>query len=71
MRPQWWPMSGVPFEDMWADDRHWFPIIAQDQCFQGKALFRGTEAMLDIQLSTVDVLDERYPETCGRYDAPA
>lgn len=36
MRPQWFPLDALPYDEMWGDDKHWMPLI-----FAGKR-FRGT-----------------------------
>lgn len=27
MRPQWWPIKDIPYDDMWADDKIWLPEL--------------------------------------------
>lgn len=27
MRPQWFAESALPFDNMWPDDRHWLPLL--------------------------------------------
>lgn len=27
MAPDWFPMDGIPYDRMWADDAHWLPIV--------------------------------------------
>lgn len=39
MRPQWFHYSEVPFAQMWADDRYWFPYLQSDMLFKGRFLF--------------------------------
>lgn len=31
MRPQWYPLSRLPFQDMWAADALWIPLILQGE----------------------------------------
>nr|XP_044602799.1 7,8-dihydro-8-oxoguanine triphosphatase isoform X1 [Equus asinus] len=35
MRPQWFQLDQIPFEDMWPDDRYWFPLLLQKKKFHG------------------------------------
>jgi 8-oxo-dGTP diphosphatase len=35
MRPQWFPISAVPYEHMWADDRYWLPHILAGERLSG------------------------------------
>jgi 8-oxo-dGTP pyrophosphatase MutT (NUDIX family) len=35
MRPEWFLWDDVPFDLMWADDRHWFPYFRSGRFFSG------------------------------------
>ena len=37
--PLWVPIDAVPFDQMWADDRLWFPHLLSGQLFRGRFLF--------------------------------
>jgi 8-oxo-dGTP diphosphatase len=37
--PLWTSINGVPFDQMWADDRLWFPYLLSGQHFHGRFLF--------------------------------
>lgn len=39
--PFWTPVTEVPFEAMWADDRHWFPALLEGRYFRGYFTFDG------------------------------
>jgi 8-oxo-dGTP diphosphatase/2-hydroxy-dATP diphosphatase len=54
MRPQWFdlsPQAGstadalelgpIPFDDMWEDDKYWFPMLLSDAKFIGRVDFSG------------------------------
>jgi 8-oxo-dGTP diphosphatase len=43
--PLWTPIDAVPFDQMWADDRIWFPHILNDRSFRGRFLFDGDELL--------------------------
>lgn len=51
-KPLWVPLDQIPFERMWADDRHWIPLMLARTKFSGRFLFDG-EAMLwhDIRIN--------------------
>jgi 8-oxo-dGTP diphosphatase/2-hydroxy-dATP diphosphatase len=36
MRPQWYRDSEVPFDKMWADDKHWLPLVLGGQSIIGR-----------------------------------
>ncbi len=39
--PMWTPLARIPFEQMWADDRIWFPHMLDGRRFDGRFLFDG------------------------------
>jgi len=53
MRPKWFPISEVPFNDMWPDDILWFPYLLRGQQFSGYFKFKGHTEILDYTLEPV------------------
>lgn len=47
--PLWAPLSKIPYERMWEDDRHWLPQVLTGQTLIGKFSFEG-EKMLTKQI---------------------
>lgn len=43
--PLWTPITAMPYDEMWADDRLWFPLLLAGTPFRGRFLFDG-DAML-------------------------
>jgi 8-oxo-dGTP diphosphatase len=41
--PLWFPLEDIPFDEMWADDREWFPHFFAEQYFLGKFTFAGDQ----------------------------
>lgn len=39
--PIWTPQSQIPYDEMWADDRLWLPLMLQGKPFRGRFLFDG------------------------------
>jgi 8-oxo-dGTP diphosphatase len=39
--PRWESIGNLPFDQMWADDRIWLPMLIAGQDFKGAALFEG------------------------------
>ncbi len=35
MRPQWYLQKELPFDAMWLDDRHWFPLLLAGKRIEG------------------------------------
>ena len=49
--PRWTPLDQIPYDRMWADDRHWIPLMLDDQPFHGYFLFDQSK-MLDYRVDT-------------------
>lgn len=39
MRPQWFSVEEIPFENMWPEDLFWLPLMLAGKKFKGKFLF--------------------------------
>ncbi|XP_037783471.1 7,8-dihydro-8-oxoguanine triphosphatase-like [Penaeus monodon] len=53
MRPAWFPVSSLPFAQMWPDDRFWFPLLLRGAKFRGAFHFRGHDEILSQKLEEV------------------
>ncbi|PIR41842.1 MAG: DNA mismatch repair protein MutT [Candidatus Yanofskybacteria bacterium CG10_big_fil_rev_8_21_14_0_10_37_15] len=53
MKPEWFHVDAIPFQKMWPDDKHWFPLFLQDKKFQGKFLFDNSDNILEMKLKEV------------------
>jgi mutator protein MutT len=49
MRPQWFDVNTIPYDQMWADDEFWLPLL-----LAGK-LFQGTVVVAENQVEHCDV----------------
>jgi 8-oxo-dGTP diphosphatase/2-hydroxy-dATP diphosphatase len=67
MVPQWVPDSAIPYDSMWADDRHWLPLLLSGQRFRGAFHFSGHAT---ITAHTLDVVPEGQ-QLCPYVDNPA
>ena len=36
MRPHWFPISQIPYDQMWPDDTHWLPMLLEGKSFFGR-----------------------------------
>ncbi len=50
MRPAWFRLTDIPFDQMWPDDRHWLPRFLEGESVHGKFYFLDTETLLDFTL---------------------
>jgi 8-oxo-dGTP diphosphatase len=39
--PLWTPLDAIPYDEMWADDRHWLPLLIRGAHFAGYFEFDG------------------------------
>lgn len=53
MNPQWFHVDKIPFEEMWPDDKHWFPMFLSGKKFRGKFLFGESDTILSQELAEV------------------
>ena len=38
MRPQWFQVTDIPYDQMWPDDQYWLPLLLQGKLFKGKII---------------------------------
>jgi len=50
--PLWTSIDALPYDEMWADDRLWLPLLLEGQEFSGRFIFDGDE-MLDYELEKI------------------
>jgi 8-oxo-dGTP diphosphatase len=50
--PFWVRLDAIPYDEMWADDRHWLPLLLEGKRFEGRFVFDG-EAMLEREVRVV------------------
>jgi len=50
MRPEWFFVDEIPFNEMWSDDPYWFPLFLQGKKFKGYFLFDKSDKVLKHEL---------------------
>lgn len=50
--PSWTRLDALPYDAMWADDRHWLPLLVEGRRFRGRFVFDG-ELMLHHEMELV------------------
>jgi len=43
--PFWAPLQAIPYDEMWADDRHWLPLLIRGARFAGWFEFDGEDLL--------------------------
>lgn len=51
MLPQWYHVDEIPFDKMWLDDPHWFPLMLEGRRFNGRFLFEGHDKLVDFDIA--------------------
>lgn len=53
MKPDWFSFENIPFEQMWSDDKYWFPYLLNNKLFKGTFLFdRPSDAEYSAKIIT-------------------
>ena len=51
MRPQWFDHKDIPFDNMWVDDRIWFPYMLAGKKFDAFFTFQGHHTVLNYNIT--------------------
>jgi hypothetical protein len=57
MRPQWFTIDAIPYDEMWPDDIHWLPVFLAGKKFRTKFLFGEGDAVLENHVLEVETLE--------------
>ena len=52
MRPEWFPLSDLPYDKMWEDNKMWIPLLLKGEVFRFYARFDG-EKMAEHEIMEV------------------
>lgn len=53
MKPEWFDVDKIPFEKMWSDDPHWFPLFLENKKFKGKFIFDDGDKVIQYNLDEI------------------
>ena len=45
--PRWYPVDDLPYDEMWPDDRYWFPLMLDGRPFRGTFHFTDDGEEMD------------------------
>ena len=47
MRPKWFHIDEIPYNQMWSDDKYWLPMFLDEKSFKGKFIFNKFNEIVD------------------------
>jgi len=50
MKPEWFLIKDIPFENMWPDDKYWVPLFLEGKKFEGKFLYDDDNNVVEYDL---------------------
>jgi 8-oxo-dGTP pyrophosphatase MutT (NUDIX family) len=56
MRPQWYTLDSIPFENMWPDDTFWLPKVLDGEMIKAKFVFGENDAVLEKEVNSVETV---------------
>jgi len=54
MKPKWFHLDEIPYDQMWPDDKYWLPMFLGGKKFKGKFLFDESNEIIDYTLSELN-----------------
>lgn len=54
MKPNWFTVKKIPYDNMWPDDKYWIPLFINGSKFKGKFLFGESDVILKQKLLEVN-----------------
>ncbi len=67
--PFWCNEDEIPYENMWADDSWWLPLLLREQPFRGRFIFDGeimTSMSLDVQSGDQSGIIRNLPQSARK-----
>ncbi|CAD8078567.1 unnamed protein product [Paramecium primaurelia] len=53
MKPQWFDVAKIPYNQMWIDDQYWIPYLLENKCFSGYLQFEGHDKLIQADIKEV------------------
>lgn len=60
MQPKWFNINDIPYDDMWPDDKIWFPYMLKGKLFFGHFHFQGYDKILKYKLEELNSMESFY-----------
>lgn len=58
MKPQWFAIDSVPYDDMWPDDPYWLPSVLDGKKVSASFRLDESDNIIEHDVQTVDVLPD-------------
>jgi len=56
MKPKWFDVKEIPFNEMWPDDKYWLPLLLEGKRFKGVFHFDESDNIFQHQLNEVKLI---------------
>jgi len=56
MKPQWYPISDIPYTEMWPDDEFWLPPVLSGKCVKASFSFGENDHILSQEINLLSQL---------------
>jgi 8-oxo-dGTP diphosphatase/2-hydroxy-dATP diphosphatase len=53
MKPQWFDVNDLPWNEMWSDDPIWYPLFLEGKKFEANFLFDGDEKVIRHEIEEI------------------
>lgn len=50
MKPYWYPVEDMPYQEMWEDDKYWLPKVLNGEHVKGYCLFDSNQKIIEHNL---------------------
>ncbi|XP_053607818.1 oxidized purine nucleoside triphosphate hydrolase-like [Plodia interpunctella] len=60
MRPKWFILENIPYDQMWLDDRLWFPYMFKGKLVHGRFHFLGHDKILNYKIEELESMEAHY-----------
>lgn len=62
MLPKWYMVDDIPFNDMWPDDKLWFPYMLKNKNFFGHFHYKGFDKILNYKIEELESMEAFYTD---------
>ncbi len=58
MKPRWFTVENIPYEQMWSADRHWLPLLLDGRKFRGRFFYldEASDVIIEKHLEVIETL---------------